>query len=240
MGMFDYIKCDLTLDSRTPEFMKAPGYEFQTKSLENMLYLYTIDASGDLMLKRSRKSKSVHVKHTGVVEFYSNNIVGSGTAIYTRNGELAESASFECKFVDGNLKGDIKLTEVTREFAWHIDRMHVKYSNPVIESLLRGYSTDSLRIDKEVYVLWGGQAAGYLGKIIAKNDRQIVLYLLTDAEFHKKGDYEVLDYRGALGSTLFFSERDALQTRTLEQNDWHSERKRFEADAEQWRKNGRL
>lgn len=102
MGMFDHIICDFPLPN-LPSFVQS-GHLYQSKDLDCTLATYTIREDGRL-LKGGKE-----LDYTGVLCFYTSNIVGSGAAIYTRNGEDAHSIEFEAIFVNGFLQ-KLKQTE---------------------------------------------------------------------------------------------------------------------------------
>ena len=76
MGMSDELICKLTIPGDVPQWIQEAT--FQTKSLDRTLELYTIDPDGYLL---GPDGEIVHVHgwpYTGIVSFYTSNLVGSG------------------------------------------------------------------------------------------------------------------------------------------------------------------
>jgi hypothetical protein len=117
MGMFDELVCDYPL----PDGFDASKIVFQTKDLDNLFDVYTIEADGALWL--TQKSTWGHDKEdvaeapefvpfSGDIIFYSSNLSSSGPEGYTTVGdEPYWSREYQAIFNDGKLLIPIKLLD---------------------------------------------------------------------------------------------------------------------------------
>lgn len=206
MGMFDSLICEYPLPGMPPSFIK-PGHEFQTKSLDCRLDCYTITADGRMV---------DHPKITGTIDFYTDNIVGSGPGWYTQNGEDVELVGYRAVFVDGVIE-QLRETASERKPALPIERMRIE--SPPDSYIDR--RDESFR-GKTLFVLWGGRdvSDGYLATVVAENSNQIVV--------EHDNAFEVL-HRAFLGSTLFENEEDASGYSKARTDQWNQRRAEYDA-----------
>ena len=116
MGMFDNVHCDYPLPAPKELIdlnIDVQNLSYQTKSLENLLDLYTITEDGKLIYRNVKrewvddddaflKGYFKEVSHTleevnyhGILEFYTYESIDLG------DKELSFSLDFEGKFIDG-------------------------------------------------------------------------------------------------------------------------------------------
>jgi hypothetical protein len=124
MGMFDWIGCDYPLPGEKLEFVK----EFQSKCFDCVLANILITEDGRLVVTQTSKLKLDNFENfSGVIKFYGSNITAMSPAgYYTRNGEDAESVTYEAKFEKGKLI-DIKQVSYEREPALASSEMEHVY-----------------------------------------------------------------------------------------------------------------
>jgi hypothetical protein len=214
MGMYDYIICEAPIVGGLPEWTR---HTFQTKDLDCTLELYTISKDGNF-------SK---VDFSGTLNFYTNNIVGSGPGLYTSEGEDAESIDCEAIFLHGKLVEPIKVQRKS-EPAWPAKRQRI----PIDQISTRTQeeqnkrNTESL-IGKRFYVLWGGQTEGYWATVVCENDRQLCVKHEKDSGFYKTGQFELIDrfYRDHI---FWDSEEEVLSRDRSKREAWEAEVKAFE------------
>lgn len=139
MGMFDNITCEYPLPGDAPADVKA--WTFQTKDTPaQMLEHYRITADGKLQHRDVRyEDRSDSTKEgierlvgmltpiygdwidendfVGKLSFYGSNVVASGPATYTKDGEDSIWVEYEAVIVDGQLIR-IKEIEYKTEPAW--------------------------------------------------------------------------------------------------------------------------
>lgn len=214
MGMYDEIICDYPILGGLPTWIKK--HAFQTKDLDCRLEQFRINADGTF-------SDS---SFTGMLNFYSSNVVGSGPGIYTSQGEDAEYIDCTAKIVDGKLVGEIKVDRNSHK-AWHIDRMGISHK-PSKEDIKKWQQRQSEKlIGRRLYVLWGGQEVGYWVKVIAENDKQLCVVHEADSGYHKKNDFELIG-RFQRDNTFFDSDTLALERRKNKTDEWNRQREEFE------------
>jgi hypothetical protein len=221
MGMFDYIKCLYPLPGKNP--FGAEG-EYQTKSLDSTLEIYTITEDGLLLGRDGSKP----LDYTGYVEFYASNVAGSGPGLYTPDGADAVAVDYRAKFLDGKLQ-EIEETSYSVEPALPAKQMRYEPEPdyvPIPEDLARAY------------VLWGSlhrDSKGYYGQVLARSGNQLCLKVEGDGDggFHCEGDLELIDTRN-WGRTLFLTEEDAFAHRDFRQAQLDRHVKEYEDYAAQW------
>ena len=215
MGLYDTIICDYPITSGLPDWVKK--HPFQTKDLECSMSQYYIAIDGSF-------SES---QWTGMLNYYTSNVVGSGAGIYTSNGEDAEYLDCTAKIVDGKLAGEIQV-ERSSHRAWHINKMHIgrKPSKEEVEQMAARRSESM--VGKGLYVLWGGQEIGYWIKVIAENDRQLVTQHEHDTKYHQAGYIELID-RFHRDHIFWDSDKEALDVKRKKQAEWDRQREEFEA-----------
>lgn len=194
MGMFDYVKCNYPLPGQKLEFVD----EFQTKSLNCVLATETITEDGKLQGRDD---------FTGVIEFYGSNVVASGPAgWYTRNGEDAESVTYEAVFVSGELK-TIKQVGYERKPVLASSEMHLRDRKG---SELN--ENDSF-VGKKLFLCWGGREVeeGYEVEVVHETEKQLCIKT-------EDGQLELM-HRFDIGNILFkdFAEAKADKEYVKEQ-----------------------
>lgn len=219
MGMYDEIVCEYPLPGSPPAFAATAGHAFQTKDLDGMLIAYTIHVDGTI-------TPSLGEKFTGSIVFYTSNICGGGPGRYTRNGEDAHSVSYVAIFVDGALK---ELREDSNEIApaMPISKMRVQGPRLTKEDVdeIRRRQAESL-IGRVIYVMWGGQADGYVASVIAEDAKEFVVQSKTRG-------FEKIDRRNR-DATFFDNEADAKESRKSRNDEWVEQRQEWEAYVSKW------
>lgn len=212
MGMYDNVICEYPIAGGLPDWIGK--HPFQTKDLGCALDTYRICADGSFSLP----------DWTGILNFYTSNVVGSGPGIYTGNGEDAEYLDCTARIVDGKIIGDIQVERKSHK-AWPITKMH----KPTQQQVQRWQKRTAEQLTgKRLYVLWGGQDTGYWVTVIAENTRQLCVRHEADAKYHKAGDFELLDRRDR--DRIFWdSETEALAQAKSRKDEWGRERAEFEA-----------
>jgi len=166
---------------------------------------------------------------TGVLNFYTSNVVGTGPGIYTADGEDAEYLDCTAKIVDGKVIGDI-LAERKSHKAWPVSKMRLALMPTKQEILSWQKRTGEQLTGRKLYVLWGGQDTGYWVTVIAENRRQLCVRHEATAKYHKAGDFELLDRRDR--DRIFWdSEEQALTQRRARNDQWNTEKAEFKAFA---------
>jgi hypothetical protein len=123
MGMFDSVTIEPPLviaDDMGKLLNTYSKYDYQTKSLENLLWQYKISATRKLMrLETSNEDVTptlpdrwVFCNHTGIVEIYDYQTLKT-----YKNGDsrVTRSITLQFKFLDGNLLEAKKLEDVTKK-----------------------------------------------------------------------------------------------------------------------------
>ena len=215
MGMYDEVICEYPIAGGLPSWITK--HPFQTKDLDCAFQTYRIFADGSFSVSG----------WTGILNFYTNNVVGSGPGIYTKNGEDAEYLDCTVKIVDGKIIGDIQV-EYKSHKAWPISKMHLLHTPTKQEAQSWQKRIAEQLTGKRLYVLWGGQDVGYWVTVIAENRRQLCVRHEVDTKYHKAGDFELLDRRDR--DRIFWdSEEEALGQRRARDKAWNSEKAEFEA-----------
>lgn len=111
MGMFDEITCAYPLPGDIPDWIH--GTVFQTKSFGCTLEQYHIDEDGYLLDPNGEEVMSYEWAYTGIICFYTTNLVGSGPdGIRLAKGHTDPySVDFAAKVVDGQVEELILLRE---------------------------------------------------------------------------------------------------------------------------------
>jgi hypothetical protein len=215
MGMFDEITCEYPITGGLPAWITR--HPFQTKDLECCLQMYHISADGSFSLP----------EWTGTLNFYTDNVVGSGPGIYTENGEDAEYLDCTAKIVHGKVVGSIQVERKSHK-AWPISKMHI-FEKPTQQQVKRWQQRIAEQlIGKRLYVLWGGQDTGYWVTVMTENAKQLCVCHEADAKYHEAGDLELLDRRDR--DRIFWdSEEEALAHRKARNDNWDREKAEFEA-----------
>lgn len=220
MGMFDYIECDYELPGIKPDYFdKLKQFVFQTKDLDCTMDTYLIDADGVL---------SIH-DFTGEINFYDSNIVGYGPAIYTRNGEDAESVDYVAEFIDSKLK-EIKQTTYKREAAFPSSK-HIFTEK---SSFDLSYNEEEDLTGQRIYVLYGGSDEGYWGTVIYDSDTNEVCIELDEVRYGKR--LEILN-KVSRNGTFWTDAELAHKVKQEKADNWNNRLKEFEKYKEEWKKN---
>lgn len=229
MGMFDYVVCEMNLPGTVPAWIKS-GHKFQTKDTPNQyLDTYSIAADGAF-------SGPDADNFTGVVEFYTSNICGSGPGIYTDNGEDGESVCFNAVIVSGRVSV-LTQTNYNRQPALSLESEPL-FTRPTAEQVAASKARDAESLlDRSLYVLYGGQESGYAVTVIAENERQLVVQLTEASKYAKVGSFEILDRRSR-DTTFFDSEYDAMADKNKRGSDWAARKKRYDDYAAEWQSKG--
>lgn len=216
MGLYDYIICRMQLPGRTPTWVQ-PDHPFQTKSLECWMKTYTIDEDGAFS----------EVGYTGIIEFYDSNVVGSGPALYTRDGEDSEWVEYKA-VVERGYVTSLEQTEYKRQAAWPSSKQQEYWNrkNTVDKALAR--LAESNLVGQRLYIFWGGQDKGYWVKVLLQNKRQLCVEHEADSKFHRKESWELLDPRHAFGRTIWDDEEKALSARVAEKKIWDDAKAEYE------------
>ena len=233
MGMYDEIICEMQLPNNPPSFAKMADHRFQTKDLECMLNLYKISKDGHPLELIPHLTPEIVAKPKNF-NFHTSNIVGSGPGIYTANGEDAESIEYAVIF-NGDKVSAIREVERSLEPALPRSAQGITFPNLTKEEIaeMRSREAEPL-IGKTLYVLWGGQEKGYPVKVIAENEDEICVILESDAEFKRKGSFELLDRRSR-DNTFFDSEAEAFADKNRRTSHWTDRKAKYDKYAQEWR-----
>jgi len=223
MGMYDYIVCDYELPGTPPAFASESGHSFQTKDLDCVMSTYTIKGDGSF-------SES---DFTGTIEFYSSNIVGGGPGVYTRDGEDAESVCYEAVIVDGKLTFIVE-TGSQRKPALPSKLQSARiFSKPPNQEEIdeRKKQIAESKIDKRIYVLWGGKDVGYWATVVVEDDSELCLRRDEKSEY---GETLELINRGYLNHIYWYSEKEAMDSHNDKNESWNAGAKQYNDYAMQW------
>ena len=217
MGMYDYVVCRAPLPGVSPKWMKD-GHPFQTKDFDCQMETYTIEADGRFSLP----------DFTGVIGFYDSNIVASGPALYTRDGEDIESVEYIAEIANGVLT-NLGQVDYTAQAAFPFSKQHPGYKPPTAEEIKSWHELQEQDwAGKRLYVLWGGQETGYWVRVKLQRGRQVCVEHEEDSRFHKQGDLELLGMEG-IGRTIWESEENALRRTSEKQKRWDKDKAEYEA-----------
>ena len=218
MGMFDEVIIKYPLPGKPPTFIEE-GHRFQTKDFDSLLETYVINKDGrlfridkDEVESFCNRSEDIHV--------YSSNICGSGSALYTQNGEDAESVEYLAMIKNGQL---LSITEIERtiEPAFPISKMDISFKIPNKEEI-EAYKlrSEEKLTGKKVYVLWGGQADGYFGEVVADGIKDICIK-------KNNGELELL-FRGNRDHIFWDSKKEAISNRDRKDSEFAAKKKEYD------------
>ena len=215
MGMYDNIICEYPIAGGLPGWITK--HPFQTKDLDCTLETYRILSNGSFSVPG----------WTGILNFYTSNVVGSGPGIYTENGEDAEYLDCTAKIIDGKVIGDIQVERKSHK-AWPVSKMGLERTPTKGEVRDWQKRIAEKLTGKKLYVLWGGQDVGYWVTVIAENRQQLCVCHEADTKYRKAGEFELLDRRDR--DRIFWdSKEQALGQRKAREQAWDSEKANFEA-----------
>lgn len=218
MSLYDTLTCEYPL----PDGVPAWATEFQTKSLDCELDHYTITVGGRL-LKQDDHDHSL-ADFTGVVEFYTGNVVSVGPGVYTRDGEDAVWLEYRATFIHGLLH-DVVRTEFRTEpaaKARHLSKLFPVVTPEQIEEQKKRQA--QLLTGGGLYVWWGGSDQGYWVSVIAENDTHLVVERQDDTR-----KFEILNRSDR--DRLFFDSLEAGQRYLADrQARWDAEKAEYEAE----------
>ena len=211
MGMFDYLECRYPLPTNL-----TPGGAFQTKDLTNALMRYVITEDGRLEESSGAEDRS---DFTGTINLGWSNVLASGPGLYTAAGEDAHYLQYAVTFVDGRVVR-VKEIENRHEPALEVSRSP-QWEVPSEEEMRARRAREQEHLTgKKMWLWWGGQETGYAVKVIAENNRQLVV----QAEDER---FEIVD-RSSRDRTLFDSDEDGQRFNVERKAKWERERKEYE------------
>ncbi len=215
MGLYDTVICEYTIKGGLPDWVKK--HSFQTKDLECRMGEYRILADGSFS----------ETLWTGMLNFYTSNVVGSGPGIYTEKGEDAEYLDCVAKIVGGRVAGEIEVERSSHK-AWPVSKMSI-YRTPTEEDVQRAKERRAEHLTgNRLYVLWGGQDVGYWVNVVTENDKEICVAHEADSKYHRAGDFEIIR-RYHRDHIFWDSETEALDRNKKRKEDWSRQREEFEA-----------
>lgn len=218
MGMFDYLVCKAKLPGEPPEFVKEPGHQFQTKSLDCCLATIEITEDGFL---------TGYPDYHGIVTFYDGNSGACGYGFhFTKHGEDYEWVEYSAGFSLGKLQAIVEtvrrsepalpIAELNAVSPLHKppDREAIKAHQERIAKSYTGH---------ELWYARGGRTAseGYKVKVLAEDDKKLVLQ-------SDKNGIE-LEYRRFIGSILFDSMEQAIEHEEASKSDDEAIKAKFAA-----------
>lgn len=215
MGMYDEIVCDYALEPPPPTWV-GPGHRYQTKDLDCVLATYRIDPEGRLLLVGTLNGPLAEpepVVHHGELEFHASNIRGSGPALYTRNGEDAESVGYTALYDRGRLV-KIERTYYERTPAFPVSANPLP-PKPTPEELARrkARQAESLLGRRLVLARVGFDRNCEEVEVVAENAHEWCVRKLADDRF------ELVDRRSR-DHTLFDTTSDVLFAERVRREDW--------------------
>ena len=214
MGMFDNVICKYPIAGGLPSWIDK--HPFQTKDLVCLLETYHIYPYGSFSLP----------EWTGMLNFYTSNVVGSGPGIYTEDGEDAEYLDCTVKIIDGKVASAIQVERRSHR-AWPVSKMHIRDMRTQQQVLQWQERISEPLMGKRLYVLWGGQDIGYWVTVVAENKRQLCVRHEAEAKYHRVGDLELLN-RADRDRIFWDSEDEALDRAKARKDSWDSEKAKFE------------
>lgn len=216
MGMFDYVRCQYPLPGNPSPTVQ--GADFQTKDLDCLLDLYTIERDGAL---KDKNGQLVNI--TAELHIYCSNVVASGPGTYTANGEDQEWGDYTFTFVDG-IARSVTINDVGRRPALKSSD-HWDHRTPgeiAEQSAIAERAEEAINQQPSICLWWGSMdnKEGVMVDVVAREGEQIVV--------RHDGNLEIIASWQA-GSTVFASIEDGRRWRKIRQDAWQRGRALYEA-----------
>lgn len=220
MGMFDQVRCEMPLPGIVPDFVDV-SHCFQTKDLPD-LYMSTFLIGMDGKLSRERGDGDDVSDFTGIVDFYTSNVVGGGPGVYTLNGEDAESVEYRAVLVHG-VAESLNQTSHDRHAALPISKMRAAIFVPLTEEEKRINKErhDESLLGRTMCVWHGGDCTPpYMADVVAEGPRHWCVKT-------EDGNLELID-RWSRDNTFFDSMEDGKAHKDERKAKWADEKDEYE------------